>query len=216
MRISEILTEAKKNPKIEHALIQKGYKFLSNGSDQDVYLAPDGTILKIFGYGKSASTQGLSRGQKSFIDFANYCMNNPTNTFLPQFGGWDQFEFEGQKYLQIKCERLFDFKENEANSICKRLEQLVISVKKYGSKLGFEQFMRFYYDFGIDDWEPEVGSLIMLLGGEKEVELFCETIDQLYKLANRKHYKLDLHRYNFMLDNEGNIVINDPFYVPEF
>ena len=211
MKINEILTEAKMDPEIKKILTQKGYKFLGRGQDQDAYLAPDGTILKIFGYERGS--QGFSEGQQSFIDFANFCMKNSNNPFLPQFGGWNQFEFKGQKYLQIKCERLFDFKKAKAGPIAEQLAELVERVEAYGAEKGFERFMQYNYDeFGAYDEQQAVGSLIALVGGEAEVKLLCKTIEQLSRLARQKNYGLDLHRGNFMLGSDGEIVINDPFF----
>ena len=213
MKINELLIEAQMNPKIKKILTQKGYKFLGHGQDQDAYLAPDGTILKIFGY--EGNRRGLSKGQQSFVDFANFCMQNPNNPFCPQFGGWDQFDFEGQRYLQIKSERLFDFKKAKAGPIAEQLEELVEEVKANGAKRGFEKFLDDNYDYGFGA-EQAVGSLITLVGGEKEVQLLCNTIEQLSKLAEQKGYRLDLHSGNFMLGSDGEIVINDPFWTGSF
>lgn len=211
MKITDVLDEALMNPEIKKILTQKGYKFLGKGQDQDVYLAPDGTILKIFGFERGS--QGLSRGQQSFVDFANFCMKNPNNPFLPQFGGWEPFEFKGQRYLQIKCERLFDFQKAKAGPIAQQLDELAERVAHYGAEKGFERFMEYNYDrYGAADEQRAVGSLIALLGGEAEVRLLCKTIEQLDKLASQKGYRLDLHSGNFMLGSDGEIVINDPFF----
>ncbi len=212
MRINEILNEAKMDPGVKKVLLQKGYKFLGRGQDQDAYLAPDGTILKIFGYERGS--KGFSESQQSFIDFANFCMKNPNNPFLPQFGGWNQFEFNGEKYLQIKCERLFDFVKAKAGPVAQVLSDLVDSVEMYGAERGFEDFMANAYDdtYTNDRTEKAIGELIALVGGKQEVKLLCKTIEQLAKIAERKDYGLDLHRGNFMLGSDGEIVINDPFF----
>lgn len=212
MKISELLNEAKMDSGVKKVLIQKGYKFLGHGQDQDAYLAPDGTILKIFGY--DLGSRGFSEAQRSFIDFANFCMKNPNNPFLPQFGGWQPFEFNGQKYLQIKCERLFDFNKAKAGPVARMLSELVDAVENFGAKIGFEDFMANYYDdeYANTKNEKAIGELIALVGGEKEIKLLCKTIEQLDKIADRKNYGLDLHAGNFMLGSDGEIVINDPFF----
>ena len=76
MRINEVITEslvdeAQMDDDIKKVMQKQGYKFLGHGQDQDAYLAPDGTILKIFGY--ETDSRGMSEGQRSFIDFANFC-----------------------------------------------------------------------------------------------------------------------------------------------
>ena len=203
----EVIDEAKMRPEVRKILTKKGYKFLGHGQDQDVYLAPDGTILKIFGYERDS--RGFSEGQQSFIDFANFCMKNPNNPFLPQFGGWEPFVLDGQQYLQIKCERLFDFRKSNARDVADMLETLSDSVSLRGADAGFKNFMEWYVD---DAGSAAAGKLLTLLGGEEQIKLFCNTVEKLDKIAQQKRYRLDLHAGNFMLGGDGEIVINDPFF----
>lgn len=215
MKIFEFvdLDEAKMHPEIKVILKNKGYKYLGRGQDQDVYITPDGSILKIFGYEPRAS--GFSRGQRSFIDFANFCQQNSENPFLPQFGGWETFKFEDQLYLQIKCERLFEFK--GAEEIATSLESLVEHIRRFGAKKGTARYIRFKTDkFSSEEAVEKLGKLIMTLGGKKELSLFAATVEDLFKLSLRKGYTFDLHSKNFMLTNEGQIVINDPFFTGTF
>ena len=213
MKIRELLSEAYMDSEIKKIMTKKGYKFLGHGQDQDAYLAPDGTILKIFGYEEGSS--GLSRGQKSFIDFANYCMQNPNNQFLPQFGGWEQFEFKGELYLQIKCERMFDIDVSKTIDIAEMLEELAHMVAAWGVDKGLKRFMEneLYANYS----SPEsVGKMITLIGGEEQLKVFAKTVEDLYKLAQSNRYRLDLHSGNFMLGSDGEIVINDPFFTGYF
>lgn len=220
MRIFEFnstaaIIEAKMDPGIKKILASKGYKFLGKGQDQDAYLAPDGTILKIFGYERGSD--GFTRGQQSFIDFADYCMKNPNNKFLPQFYGWKTFVFNGNQYLQIKSERLFDLDKSKMDIIGYALEGLVSRVRNFGPEKGYKVFMNDY----IDDpfWEQDnkdAQIIISLLGGEEEVKLFCKTIYNLYTIAKKNAYTFDLHQGNFMLGSDGEIVINDPFFTGSF
>ena len=209
MKIKEILVEAQINPKIREVLQSKGYKFLGSGQDQTVYLAPDGTVLKIFDYLRDSNylIYGFSKAQQSFINFANFCMSQPNNPFLPKFGGWATFTFEGQKYLQIKSERLFHF--TYGDIISEELEVLGEVIEQYGANLGFKHLMKRYDENNKVD--SAIGEMITLLGGEKNTKLFCKTIEQLVKIANSKDYAMDLHGGNFMLSSEGEIIINDPF-----
>lgn len=210
MRANEFLNEALMDSGIKKVMTQKGFKFLGHGQDQDAYLAPDGTILKIFGYEQGSN--GFSFGQKSFIDFAEYCMKNEGNQFLPQFGGWTKFEFNGQTYLQIKCERLFDIDRGRTQEVAELLEVIADAVNQHGADRGLERFLSGYVD---DDWgdpDPEVGKLITLLGGEQQMKLFAKTVGELSKIAHAKRYRFDLHSGNFMLGSDGEIVINDPFF----
>ena len=216
MKISEILTEAQMNPGIKKVLTQKGYKFLGHGQDQDAYLAPDGTILKIFGFERGS--QGLSLGQRSFVDFANFCQENSNNPFLPQFGGWEPFDFQGQRYIQIKCERLFDLGKSKLYGVAEQLENLVDDIDCWGAVKGLHNFLNNNVDDEYADtgYRNETGKLVMLIGGESQLKLFAQTVEQLAKLARKRRYRLDLHSGNFMLGSDGEIVINDPFFTGSF
>lgn len=217
MKIDEVITEsivdeAQMDAGIKKEMTKQGYKFLGHGQDQDAYLAPDGTILKIFGY--ETDSRGTSEGQQSFIDFANFCMSNSDNQFLPQFGGWEKFTFKGQQYIQIKCERLFDFHKSNMASMATSLEDFVDRVVSNGAKKAVERFLHWEIDIepSNSSYPIDAGKLITMLGGEKQLMLLAQTIEQLHKLARKRGYGLDLHSGNFMLGSDGEIVINDPFF----
>lgn len=217
MKINEILTEsivdeAKMSPEVKKHMVKQGYKFLGHGQDQDAYLAPDGTILKIFGY--EEHSKGYSFGQRSFIDFANFCKANPNNPFLPQFGGWEPFVLGNQQYIQIKCERLFDFEKSKLGLVADQLENLVDDIERWGAVKGLKNFLLSNVDDEYTDagYRNATGKLVTLMGGEKQLEIFAQTVEQLVKLARQKRYRVDLHSGNFMLGSDGEIVINDPFF----
>ena len=85
MRATEFLLEAYTDRSIEGILKKKGYKKLGSGVDQTAYLAPDGMILKIFGTSRSSKNGSvqLTKAQKTFKAFADYCKAHPNNPFLP-------------------------------------------------------------------------------------------------------------------------------------
>jgi len=189
-----------------HDIMQhKGYKFLASGADQDTYLAPDGSILKIFGWEKDTEDDDLSYGQQSFVDFASYCQDHPNNPFLPNFGGWHPFTYKGQNYLQIKCERLFEFPDYDMSEA---LSDLADEVKENGPEGAVKNFMHYAKHgnpYGLHE-------LILLLGGQRQLKLLAKTIADLNELADVNGYRLDLHSGNFMLGSDGTVVINDPFF----
>lgn len=212
MRASQFLSELDVAPGIKQALKQKGYKELGHGQDQLVFLEPRSKmILKIFGTNNSnagsAGSNGLTFPQQTFKAFADYCAAHPDNEFLPYFSGWETFEFEGQRYLQIRCERLFpgqkyadffpllkdiaDAAENSRNNAKEVLDDLINS--EYSDVV-------------------DVGSLLTLLGGEEGFYQLWDTIYQLGKIADREGFRVDLHDENFMLGSDGEIVISDPFF----
>jgi len=219
MKIKELLSEAFVNPKIRKVLKSKGYKFLDRGQDQDVYLAPDGTILKIFGYEYyTPKRKQFTTSQQSFIDFANYCKKNSNNEFLPKFGGWTTFTFEGKQYLQIKCERLFPIT-GKYEGIADSLEIFVQDwLKRYGIK-GVEKYIKKNIEkpsLGPDSPYTENDELLMVTFGKEGIIKFAEAVVDLNNIAKQKGYVLDLHGGNFMFSSEGEIVINDPFFTGSF
>jgi hypothetical protein len=221
MRSKEIIREATIDPDIKDILFGKGYKLLGDGADQQAWLAPDGTVLKIFGYGTfsyGTTHRGkLSKGQQSFIDYANYCQQNPNNPFLLQILGYKKFRFKNKTYLQIRTERLFPF--DGIDDVAYILSDLVDYIKDFGLLKGYKHFMKFYVDHrNLEvEWEKEtstnLGILVSLVGGEKELKLLAKTISDLNKIAKSKGYILDLHDGNFLLGGDGEIVVNDPFHV---
>jgi hypothetical protein len=216
MLTKEIIREATIDPDIKDILFGKGYKLLGDGADQQAWLAPDGTVLKIFGYGTTYKGQ-LSIGQQSFIDYANYCKQNPNNPFLLQILGYKKFRFKNKTYLQIRTERLFPF--NKIKEVAYLLAELVVYIQDFGLNRGYKNFIKKYSDHqNLEiDWQKEnaknFGILVSLVGGEKEFKLLAKTISELNQIANMEGYILDLHAYNFLLGSDGEIVINDPFHV---
>ena len=92
-------------------------------------------------------------------------------------------------------------------------------IKDFGLLKGYKHFMKFYVDNKNLKvaWEKEtatnLGILVSLVGGEKELKLLAKTISDLKQIAKAKGYILDLHDGNFLLGGDGEIVINDPFHV---
>jgi hypothetical protein len=223
MKTKEIITEANFDPGVKKALVKAGYKFLGAGQDQDVYVAPDGSILKIFGTGPGAAPGkgNYSKAQWSFIDFANYCMKNANNPFLPTIGGVEQFVFNGNTYLQISMERMFDFSKQKAYWLADQLEYLA-SESKFGS--ADYQLKNIKQELepqpgltGYDaEYSEDMAKMVLYLGGEENLLLLLQTVKDLSKIADNKGYHLDLHSGNFMLGSDGNIVISDPFFTGSY
>ena len=212
MKINEILTEAYTDPSIRNILKQKGYKFLGSGVDQTAFLAPDGMILKIFGTSRSSKNGSLelTRHQKTFKAYADYCKANSNNPFLPQFSDWNLFHYKGKPYLQIKMERLFPFR-GGAEGINDILERLADNAEISNSPKAKERFINKYSD-GAGYYIDAFNKLIGLVGKDGFNQLW-DTIYDLKKVARKIGLgNLDLHSGNFMLGSDGEIVISDPFF----
>ena len=216
MRASQFLSELTVDTGIKQALKQKGYKELGHGQDQLVFLEPgSGMILKIFGTNRSqngsAGSNGLTFPQQTFKAFADYCAKRPDNQFLPYFSGWETFEFGGQRYLQIRCERLFPG--TKYRSIFGLLEEMSseAALHKNGAKIFLKDKMEDDDDWGENEYE-RMGQLITMLGGEEQYYLLWKTLSELGDIADRGGFHVDLHDENFMLGSDGHIVISDPFF----
>jgi hypothetical protein len=225
MKIKDIIDEAKMDRGIRVAMEKKGYKFVGKGQDQDAYLAPNGTILKIFGTDGDAWLRKYSEGQQSVIDFIQFCQSQPNNPFLPSFGGFERFVYQGKYYLQISCERMFDMDEGATSLLANELEGITNSIGYGGVEDGRKRLTtlptadrtagKWYKDM-VNRQHDGRAQLMLLLGGEKQTMLLLKTIKQLSTIAKRKGYGFDLHSGNFMLGSDGQIVINDPFFTGTF
>lgn len=211
-----LMKEAYTDPSIRDILKKKGYTKIGSGLDQTAYLAPDGSVLKIFGTSRNAKNSiELTPAQKIFKAFADYCLAHPDNEFLPQFSDWTTFRYKGMPYLQIKMERLFPFSDGGEgadgwNDILAKIAKEAEHSKTNEAK---QEWLKKYIYTKRNDWVQEKAEqLIMHMGGNGFNKLW-DTIYDLGQLANRIGLgNLDLHGGNFMLGSDGEIVIIDPFY----
>jgi hypothetical protein len=204
MRAKELL-EAELPTGIETHLKKLGYTKLGRGVDQTVWLEPGtGLVLKIFGSDRSSGPTMLTHSQKMFIKFANYCMANPNNEFLPKFFGHKKFTFNGHNFLQIKCERLFEINQGAGRIIANGLYDMA-DLNKMRKPLAY------YLKAGFQDIHPGFKETITYLGKNGVTKLW-NTITELRKIAAKGGFFLDLHPGNFMLGSDGHIVISDPFF----
>lgn len=210
MKAKEILSEAEHSSEIKQILLDKGYVFLGKGVDQMAFAEPgsNNTVLKIFGTSERAQPGELTDKQKSFKTFYDAIKADPTNEFLPEIYGYNLFNFKGKPYLQIRMERLFPF-ENGAEGWNLLLDKMSVKVE-FGTTV--EEYLN-----GLENSiensilnNDALVTLIMHLGTEGLTKMY-ETIQHLYKIANKNGYALDLHMGNFMLDSDGNPVIVDPY-----
>lgn len=213
MKIQELFEATKIPDNIKQVMLKKGYKFLDNGADQQAYLEPKtGMVLKIFGADNSKrasiNSGSYTKPQKAFIVFADYCRKNKNNRFLPHFEGWETFEYEGKRYLQIKTERLFVSKKVFWFGLYEYIVDIIKKGRISDPDHIIDKVFKMFYNGG---W---VGERLTGLGTEKDFRLFIKTIIELNEIAKKEKIILDLHMGNFMLGSDGHVVINDPFHVP--
>lgn len=236
MRITEIITEASAHSRsIKADLISRGYQYLGQGGDSMAFLEPGtGMVLKILGTNvfKSDDVAGeLTRPQKVFKLFADYCQQHPDNEFLPQMSGWNQFMYKGRPYLQIRMERLFPFKGRQGvvrgiyiianwfayNHADKKLYEKFLArfVDKEPRKDSADHFQNPRASREEQLW---VAQAISYLGGEEKLKQFVQTVMDLDKLAEKHSYDLYHGRVytdfnninNYAMGSDGHVVLFDP------
>lgn len=194
-------------------LENKGYKDIGGGVDQIAFLSPDGSILKVFGsHGSRKGSFKLTRSQLIFKAFADYCNANSNNPFLPQFSSWKSIVYEDHPYLLIKTERLFHFPNVEHWGVM--LEMIADKAIRSNSPEVKEAFIDFHLNQQIITPNQKAQEVFTHLG-EEGFNLLWDTIHDLSNLAYKIGADIDLHKNNFMVTHEGQIVINDPFNIDE-
>lgn len=225
MRFKDFLTEWSNMSKgIRREMESKGYKFLGAGVDQAAYLeSKTGKVLKIFGT-NSYDKGRFSESHLMFKRWADYCAKRKGNIFLPKFDGWEAFEYEGDKYLQIRMERLtalplqltralHELADGIDNSL--NPSKFIINILNNAADLSAYNKSIGQYDeeLTLDKKEIlEIEKLVVLLGEEKFTE-FLRTMLELARIAADSGYTFDLHGRNFMHRNDGTPVIVDPWVI---
>jgi hypothetical protein len=202
------------DPGIRKALEEKGYKFLDNGVDQSAYIEPGtGWILKIFGTQHNSKFEGtptFSKDHQMFFKWAKFCMKNSDNPFLPQFGGYESFEWKGKTYLQIRQEQL----KSVNNNVGELLEALADIVSSYGNNFTWDRFcMKFDDDLKDEEYQYSK-RLVKMLGGDlQKAKLFYETLKSLHDISEKQRsYIWDMHKGNFMMRGKTPVIV-DPWVV---
>ena len=184
------------DPGIRKHLTGIGYTPSGEGGDQTTWKAPDGSILKIFGTHEGQT--GFTEDHRMFKAWANYCKAHATNPYIPHYSDWASFEYpqgSGQKYLQIKMEKLAEIPEGKLKQALDLLEFAVVRG---------------------ETWAQLLTKVSIKLGAKttdhpvfRDMGLF-DTVVALNKLGSKHGWGLDLHGDNYMM--RGNqIVIVDPW-----
>lgn len=184
------------DPGIRTHLAKLGYRSAGEGGDQTTWLGPDGNILKIFG--THEGQHGFTTDHKMFSAWVKYCEAHTDNPYIPRYTDWASFEYpkdSGQKYLQIKMEKLSEIPEGKLKQALDLLEFAVMRgdpwaqlLTKIGAKLGVK----------ITD-HPVF----------RDMRLF-DTVVALNKIGAKHSWGLDLHGDNYMM-RKGQVVIVDPW-----
>jgi hypothetical protein len=114
-----------------------------------------------------------------------------------------------QLYLQIRMERLFEFKNKRW---CEALEEIAEEAKGGNSAEEKNHFISNKIDYSDLEWEGTGTYELLTHLGEDGLSHLWDTIYELGQIARKHGFVLDLHSGNFMLGSDGHIVISDPFF----
>lgn len=193
---SELSELSYTDPGIKKHMQSLGYRSAGEGGDQTTWISPDGSVIKIFG--TQEGQQGWTTDHRMFATWVQYCRKHAANPYIPQFSGWRSFEFpqgSGQKYLQIKMERLTPIRDNTLRAV---LDQFGWAMDR-GTE--FEDLKSTVFrKVGLD------GAWAVLFAEPT----FWNTIKELNSIGHAHGWGLDLHADNYM--RRGNqIIIVDPW-----
>lgn len=232
MRAKQFIIEFSDTPaEISKIMQAKGYDLLGKGVDQTAFLEPGtGQVLKIFGTQRGTGTASFTRDQRMFIFWADYCKQHADNPYLPKFSGWETFDYKGDKYLQIRMERLIKLPRFDAEA----LENLAADNETY-ARPGSQSEKRIQgqnrrqreANIGNDsyiNWQGkevtvptrQAHSELVILLGKQGYNLLLDTLRDLYSISKKQGWGYDLHAGNFMRRDDGDPVIVDPWVVPGF
>jgi len=214
MKINQIIDEyTDTDPEIIKYLTgpDKGYKLLGKGVDQTSFLEPGtGQVLKIFGtkYDVAHAPSGkrknpkFSNDHKMFFTWAKYCNDHKSNPFLPKFSGFESFYWNDHVYLQIRQEYLTELRPTWGWNLYN-----MSTDAEMGDS--FDQMIQKY------DKNKELYDHFEKTDGKNGLKLFYKTMGELARISERKGWTFDLNPSNFMMRNNGTIVILDPWVVEE-
>jgi hypothetical protein len=200
MRVQEIILKTKQelnesyvDPDIAKILKKKGYRLLGQGGDVMAFLEPGtGLVLKIFG--TDTDTKGFTKAQQAFFTWVKYCIAHSANPFLPQFSGYESFEFKGQTYLQIRQERLYNKNTDLTDYVAMMVDFIHSSLEDF-----------------ISSPPPDIVKQI----GIKNMPLLYNTFKDIEALASKHGYALDING-NVMTRANGFPVIMDPWVAEDW
>jgi hypothetical protein len=203
------------NVGISQYLAKRGYQYLGGGIDKQAYLEPNGQVYIVFGYRKGIDD--FSPDQRMFINWITYCNKNKNNPHLPRFSAFETFKFQGKNYIQARMEPLKEADDNLKNILAwldiftreQKVEpkqvapDLAIRADSYFERPthGKIQIQR----------AMTADKIIEFLGGEQTATQLLDTVHQVQKFGKQHGYSIDLHGGNYMLRDDGTIVVNDPF-----
>lgn len=201
--VKTIIREANVDPALRSDLEQKGYRYLDAGIDQEAYLAPDGSIFKIFG-----RSNDPDESHRMFGVWYDFCEKNKHSHLVPHFLKYRRFrsDYDGKVYLQIKMERLFKL----PNHLEAEFEDMIGHIVRNS----LEDFLDYMSDEkqNFSKTKNTSSRKYELLATIESAEELWKMVRELKQIARLDgNWALDLHSQNVMLDDQGMLVIVDPW-----
>ena len=193
------------DPNIRKYLERRGYKYLGKGVDQMAFLEPGtGYVLKVFGTSHDETNGNFTEEHHMFKVWVEYCERNKSNPMIPKIFGWEAFEYNDQKHLQIRMEKLSPLDAKLGDGI---------SEMAYYSNINSnpEAREKFYQDMMNQTHKHKNVSDLVTKVGKDRLELYWKTLRDLSKLRQQYNFGWDTKPDNFMKRSNGDIVLVDPF-----
>lgn len=200
------------DPEIKNILLRKGYKYLSQGVDQIVFIDKDDPnfVLKIFGFNPRRNTKNNPNHKMLFV-WAKFCEQNSHNPYLPKFNGVKVFTFNGNLYLQYRQERL---KTNTVynTAVTQIIVQCVEANYSFNELIngvnGTKKLTRVWLRDDAKQSIQQMNSIQL-----NQLKQFYNTILQIVRIRKKHGYANDLHSGNIMMRADSTPVITDPWVV---
>lgn len=188
---------------VRDVLMGKGYRYLGSGIDKQAWLEPGtGQVLIVFGYRQGYDE--FSPDQRMFIDWINYCNQHKNNPHLPRFSGFESFAFRGKNYIQARMEALKKLPDN--------VREVVADLADYVDHSDNPNIKNILMDLLDSEGLPgNIEHHVNQLGGIDAVTSLIKTIQQVMAFGMQHGFNIDLHGDNYMMREDGTIIVNDPF-----
>jgi hypothetical protein len=205
MRISQLLSSedgditefSYTDPGIAQHMKSLGYNHIGAGKDQTTWISPDGSVVKIFG--TQRGQKGWTEDHRMFATWVQYCRKHAANPYIPKFSGWRSFQYpegSGQRYLQIKMERLTPIRDRTQRAVLEQFSHAVENSRSFDSLKGVVA--------------GRLGAEFVTKSPLFRDTVLFDTVKELNDMADQRGWILDLHGGNFMRRGQQ-VIIVDPW-----
>ena len=139
-----------------------------------------------------------------FVAFADYCMQNEYNQFLPKFDGFERFVYDEQTYFQIRMERLKPIQNEHFGYALAILSE---TIKRDFHRDATTILARFKVG------DPDFYAGIAAHVSENDFLKLIETCLILCRAAKSNGWFFDLHEKNYMMRGNTPVIV-DPWICP--